>query len=934
MPGPAPACQSENMPRTFRAPVAKLMQVTESIEDTVADAEVTADGPDDPEPVIDRGTLIGRYVVLSLLGRGGMGVVVAAYDPELDRKVALKLLRPRGRSTGSDRTRLQREAQALAKLDHPNVVGVHDVGIHDEQLFVAMEFVDGRTLGAWLAGVKPWREVVRVFAAAGLGLAAAHEAGLVHRDFKPENVMIGNDGRVRVMDFGLARPEAGDDERPAERTAATHTRTTNDRLTQTGTLLGTPAYMSLEQFEGGTIDARSDQFSFCVTLYEALYGQRPFAGRSIPQIAAAVERGQIEDPPRGSTVPSWLRRVVVRGLARAPEQRWPSMRALLNALNDDPAVRRRKWLAVAGVVGLIAATGTGVVLGVQQDARTCTGMDAKLQGIWDDERRAQTEAALLATGLGHADTTWERVEQRLDEYANSWVAARIDACEATHRGEQSGELLDLRMACLDERLDHLHAAVDVLARADATVVAQAVALVSALPRLERCADQAALTAELPPPDDPHAAEQVASLERTLVDAEALEDVGKYEQAQVLADAVVAASAKLDYEPLAAKALLRQGSLQERAGDFARAETTLVQAYSSALALGMVTEATAASITLMYLVGDKLARPTEGMRWAIDADALSRAIHSDESRATYLNNRGVLAAANGEYDDAWMYYDDARAMLERVLGPEHPSVGYALYNLGNIAVDQGELERGREYYGRALAILETALGPEHPDIASCLSNRAGISIALKQHESARADLERSLVVLEAAALDADHPEVATTLNGLGGLAAMQGDFAAARGYFERTLAIIERGFGPEHPHAATVHSNLGDVAAELRERDEARRQYERALTIREAALGREHPDVAASLEDLGLVALDERRDADALALFERALVILLATHGPEHAKVADTRFALARALWSSEPERARELAELARHTYASSDPVPAQLAELDAWLESR
>jgi tetratricopeptide (TPR) repeat protein/predicted Ser/Thr protein kinase len=912
--------------------------VSESKEQTLADGLVSTDsmGSDgyEPESAIGPGTLIGRYVVLSLLGRGGMGVVVAAYDPELDRKVALKLLRPRGGSASAATARLQREAQALAKLDHPNVVGVHDVGSHDDKLFVAMDFVDGQTLGDWLAArnqqPRAWQEVVKVFVEAGRGLAAAHEAGLVHRDFKPDNVMIGDDGRVRVMDFGLARPESGEDAQPPERPSVTSTSATIDRLTQTGTMLGTPAYMSLEQFEGRTIDARSDQFSFCVALYEGLYGQRPFAGRSIAQIAASVEHGQIQDAPRGASVPAWLRRVVVRGLAQAPEQRWPSMRELLSALTHDPAVRRRKGFAVAGVLGLLAAAATGVVFAVQRDAQICTGMDAKLDGIWDAQRRAQIEAALLGTGLVHAPATWSRVEQRLDDYADAWVAARTEACEATHRGEQSGMLLDLRMACLDGRLDHLHAAVDVLAHADATVAGQAVSLVAALPTLDRCSDLEALTAEMPPPDDPGTAEQVATLEHTLVDARALEQAGKYVEAIALADAVVAASTTLGYKPLWARALWRQGSLQERLGDYARAEATLEQAYASALSQGMLSEASSLSVALMFLVGDTLARTDEGLRWAVHADALSLAVHSDDSRAVYLNTRGALANVSGAYDDARAYYDDARVLFERALGPESTSVAGTLHNLGNIAVEQGQLEQGRAYHGRALAIFETAVGPDHPDVAGCLVNRANIDIQLGALDQARNDLERSLDILEAA-LGPEHVEVATSLNGLGGVAQMQGDLETARGYYQRTRTILEATLGPVHPHVATVCINLGAVAAGLGELDEARRQYEHALAIREAALGPEHPDVAAALDELGYLALDEHREADASALFDRALTIHLATHGPDHLDIADTRFALARALWSSDPTRARELAELARRTYAARTPAPKQLAELDAYL---
>ncbi len=330
---------------------------------------------------IGRGEAIGRYMVIAKVGAGGMGVVFAAYDPELDRKVALKLLRFDAADLSHSHERLQREAQALAKLDHPNVVAVYDVGIHAGQLFVAMEFIEGQTLGAWLASaepssssgsvrssssssgrgglergprpaLRPWREVVEVFAAAGRGLAAAHEAGMVHRDFKPDNVMLGADGRVRVMDFGLARAEQRESQGPAEGSAQ---RGTLDSMTRTGAMMGTPGYMSLEQFEGRKVDARSDQFSFCVALYEALYGERPFAADSVAALVFALSVGDIREPPRKTKVPSWVRAVVVRGLAKEPAERHESMRALLDALADDPVARRRRRGAWTGLAaGLVA----------------------------------------------------------------------------------------------------------------------------------------------------------------------------------------------------------------------------------------------------------------------------------------------------------------------------------------------------------------------------------------------------------------------------------------------------------------------------------------------------------------------------------------------------------------------------------------------------
>ena len=359
---------------------------------TLADESSRTGGTDRREKSIAwQGMAIGRYTTLSQLGAGAMGVVLAAYDPQLDRRVALKLLAPRSNDPAAARARLQREAQALAKLDNPNVVGVHDVGLHGDQLFVAMDFVAGKTLGAWMAEVerpRPYKEVLAVFAGAGRGLAAAHRAGLIHRDFKPDNVMLGDDGRVRVMDFGLARVELELDEHGGESREPpqlTH-------LTRAGMIMGTPAYMPLEQFEARETDARSDQFSFCVSLYQALYGERPFAGRTFAELQEAVEQEKLSPPRRDVNVPAWLRKVVVRGLAKDPARRWPSMPALLDALADDPAQRRRKWVAAAGLAALLGGSAWALVAAQEQEVLLCRTAALKLDGTWEATRRARAAA--------------------------------------------------------------------------------------------------------------------------------------------------------------------------------------------------------------------------------------------------------------------------------------------------------------------------------------------------------------------------------------------------------------------------------------------------------------------------------------------------------------------------------------------------------------
>jgi hypothetical protein len=506
------------------------------------------------------GATIGRYVVLERIAAGAMGVVLAAYDPKLDRKIALKLLHPGldvGTGTSGGVARLIREARALAKLSHPNVVTVHDADVVGDQVFIAMEFVDGSNLAAWWRQrERSWPEIVDVLAHAGRGLAAAHAAGLIHRDFKPENVLVGVDGRVRVVDFGIARapgllsrgdggrsaPPSEPEQRPEDGAAILRTTERGDgaatddawarasaRLTRTGALLGTPAYMAPEQHLGLAIDARTDQFSFCMTLYEALYGVLAFEGSSVAALAMNVTHGRLREPPARSSVPPWLRRAVLRGLSTDPEERWPSMDALLAELAREPKrrlVRRVGVAAFAGVAVLAVAWPTS------SRSAACAGAERHLDGVWDDDTRQVVDQAFVATELPFAHAATATTATALDAYTTEWVEAHRAACEATHvHGEQSMDLLDRRMACLDGRLRRVAALTRVLARADAEVVGRAADAVGALPGLEPCRDvDALLRADVPLSGD--ARRTADEADAVLAEAEALRAAGKFDAARV------------------------------------------------------------------------------------------------------------------------------------------------------------------------------------------------------------------------------------------------------------------------------------------------------------------------------------------------------------------------------------------------------------------
>ncbi len=440
------------------------------------------------------GEKIGRFRLLDRIGQGGMGVVYSAFDSELDRRVAVKLIRS-AQPNPAERARMLREARAMARLSHPNVVTVFEAGTMGDEVFVAMEYVKGPTLRAWARdSARAWREVLAVYVEAANGLAAAHAAGLVHRDFKPDNVLVGPDRRPRVLDFGLARPPTQTDRAASSSCmpvsesgiySADHTasiRIPRHVVTQTGAVLGTPGYMAPEQIAGRRLDHRSDQFAFCVSLYEALYGARPFHGATVAELFTRVAVGNFDPPPPDSRVPGWLRSVLLRGLQPDPEDRWPSMEQLIVQLRSDPARRwRRGAAAVVGICVLSIAVWGGTLL-AGHEAVVCSDAARHLGDVWGETRRVELTDTLPTE-------TIRAVMPVIERYADSWIDAHTEACEATRvHGEQSSEMLDRRMHCLTRKKREFAVLVDALAEADAAAVSNAEPRARALSPVAACAD--------------------------------------------------------------------------------------------------------------------------------------------------------------------------------------------------------------------------------------------------------------------------------------------------------------------------------------------------------------------------------------------------------------------------------------------------------------
>ncbi|MEX1362507.1 MAG: serine/threonine-protein kinase, partial [Nannocystaceae bacterium] len=743
----------------------------------------------------DRLPAAGRYVVVRWLGAGGMGAVYEAFDPDLDRPVAIKVLH--GTVDDEARFRMEREARALAKLSHPHVVQIYEVGQTEGRTFIAMEMVRGRSLDGWDDEARPWREVVQVYLQAGRGLAAAHAEGLVHRDFKPHNCILGDDGRVRVLDFGLARQQEFLTGRSSTRSAEHELpgpEPVSDQLTRTGAFVGTPAYVPLEQLEGRAVDDKSDQFSFCVALYVALSGERPYAGRTAGDLALALADEAVRPAPRDRAVPSRLRAVLLRGLRRDPAARWSSMGELL--LQLERLVEPRRWRWVGGLVGAgLLATGVGLWQQARITAPRCEGAAAELSQVWDDERRAQVETSMLGTGLPYAADTWSRVRDGLDDYATAWTAMHTQTCEATVvRGEQTEAVMDLRMACLAGRRIALRETVQVLAQADADAVERASSLVGDLPRLSRCEDVEALRAEVAPPDDPDTARRVRTLRQQLARITAVGGVGRFSDALDEIEPLLAQAAATGYEPLLAEVEHRRGVLRQERGQYALAVEDLERAYARALEHGHDEVATHAAMVLVFVVGAQLDDYERAQQWGTTGLAFARRQRDAWAEGSVLANLGLVLRHQGQTELGLARLREALGIIERLRGPEHPDVAVILGGIATGLEDGGDLTGALEHLQRALSIDERALGSAHPHLATHLGNMGRILFKQGQPEQGRARLREALALYEQAG---DRPSVAAVLDNLARIAFSQGRSEEAVELMTRAIDELEGSLGPEH-----------------------------------------------------------------------------------------------------------------------------------------
>ncbi len=914
----------EGVPRSRRDGVVTL-------EGRLLLGEAAADEPGGPSP----GDRIGRYILLHRVGAGGMGIVFAAQDPELDRIVALKVLPNTHRDRGpAGRARFVREAQAMARLTHPNVVEVYDVGTTGDAVFIAMELVDGVTLKRWLDAKQPWREVLRTFAAAGRGLAAAHAQGIVHRDFKPDNVLLSIDRPtravtgVRVVDFGLARGTSSLDSAfsadplvssrsPAEVSADEDLARPlgQTQLTGEGTVMGTPGYMAPEQHRGRPIDARADQYAFCVALFEALWGVRPFQGRSLSELLRAKERGALPSEPEHGGVPRRIRDAIVRGLSPWPDARWPGMDALIHALERE--LRPHPvfpWIAAAIVVG-------GAILVVAQPWATaaagCDDPEQRLAAVWNDDRR--TAAASAFEAIGAAGEGWPKTEVALDGYAVAWVAEYRSACAAAADVER-----DRRMQCLGDRLDTLDTVIGVLADADGEAVRRSLAVTTGLPAPSSCEGGEQV---LPLPPEPERAAAVVDVRRRLHRARLLDEMGRWPTAVDVAETASAAATELQWPPLQAESKVILGGALERVGEYARARALLEDGVLEAVGLGLDRVALEGIIELTYLIGFRNEDLAGAQLWARQGLALVQRVGAERDvvEASLLNAIGPLHDAAGEFAKSKEQFERARELFEAAYGPNHPHVATARQNVGIELTRLGHYEAARDELSRALAIYRKTNGDTHPDTANALDNLGAALQRLGQNAEAEAATREALAIRQNV-LGTEHPEVARSYTNLGA-------FAGAEAHYGRAAAIFAAVMGQDNATTAAAHVNhafalerAGDPTRALELLRSARARLQKLLPPK-------HPHHAFVHLGLARVHLALAEPDVALAHAEQALE-LCRTGEVEPIACAQAEFQRGRALWSVQARRPEALAatKAARTALQSTGDLGSpELAEIDAWL---
>lgn len=823
---------------------------------------------------------IGRYKLLGHLGSGGMGTVFRAKDDALGRFVAIKVVRAHGRTRDAA---LLREARAMAALSHPNIVEVFEVGTADCGLFIAMEVVDGLPVSTWLRRSSNPERLLQVMAQAGQALAHAHAHDVAHGDFKPAHVIVDDACRVTVLDFGLAH------------------RVTDD-LRSEDAGAGTPAFMAPERLGGGPPTPAADQFAFCATLFELLFGYHPFGDGRTRTVRVAIRNGSLRAPPRWRVAPR-VRRAILRGLEGDPAKRFGSMDALLVAL--QPRSRALQPIVFASVA---VAIGLGVTLGsARADPRAaCVDRASEVTERWTSAR-PEIEAALDRTGSSLARDTWTRVDRLGSDYAG----ALSNASEASCTPETDA---DTRWLCLAKLRSGFDEACSLLSGADDATVAKAVDILQGLEPISSC-DSTRSHADMPASNRA----ELHEVRAKLAEAAVLQTAGRDRDALEVARDASDEAQRLGDGQTIAEADMRIGATLSALGDEEEAVQHFERAFFYAEAHDDSVAAIDAATQLAATLGSALHRRDEAERWAERAEArlLRSGLTGTLEHAELLRTYGEIRRAQGKLDAALEYYRAAEEIL--LQHPEHLRIG-VLYGIGTTLARSGSHREGLDVLVESHRIATEHYGKSHP---TTTRPQIAIGLALSMmddQEGARAELEDALRALEAVHGKA-HPSLRDVLGKLSIVASRTGQRKDAIRYQERAIEIERAGanpaavaelqvnlvsfyssdeqperaiavgleaattledvLGPRDRAVASAFEAVGMVYARTGDFALATEYVDRALAIYEDALGADHPVVGYALGARALLAHQQDRTDEALEFVLRAHAIFVGKLGPSH-----------------------------------------------------
>ncbi len=861
------------------------------------------DTPD--TPVV--GSVVGRYQVLEEVGRGTFGIVFAAHDPELDRRVALKLLH---RHTATDEERIVAEARAMAQVSSPHVLSVHDIIRVNHRTFVAMELVDGSTLATWLAAEpRPHRHIVDAFVQAGRGLAAAHEAGIIHRDFKPDNVLVRSDDRVAVTDFGLAgsfspTPAVG--------------------------LVGTPMYMAPEAIRCEPIDARADVFSFCVALYEGIYREHPFPARDIAELLEKIER--VAQPPSSAAVPRNVREIVLRGLRFDRDER-PQMAEVLRELERAPR-RTRVALVGFGVASIAAALIARAALFDDDRRPTCEARaGASLIATWGDPQRAAVRAGFQRSTHPLARATIDRVERLLDAYGASWKVGSEDACRAREQRRQSTDLLERRDECVDRRRERWSLLVDRLSQPDDAAVINATTAAYALPSVESCADERWLAKGPAPLADARS----RTARNTLAQAQVLSDLGDSTAGLALIATPLAVALESGDRGLEAEARLIQGDLQ-RAIDPRGAEKPLHAAAMAASSSGREDLEAAAKVLMVQTLAHSQLRLAEVALAADYAAALVMRLELPTLLADYTYARALAEWTIGGAERSLPL--DVANLANQLLvhGTEHPKIAEAENCIAVSLVELEAVEASLPLARSALERRRRLQGDGHPETLNAMGNLAFALAQLGRFEEAL-PMQEAVAEGRARTLGADYFLLDETYVRLARLYQWELDRSDdALRVIRRACAIDDATFGQNGPEGVASRTHLARILIERGERSEAEIVSAKALAIAESNLPDTHLVARMALAARGYVLERTGRCSEATPLFDRLEVAARTMASGADERVlgltAHARCDLAARRPELAEQRLRTAVAIRERTRGSTSPMLADvLVELSAFYRA-